>query len=123
MASLLAQRHDRVRMLGRHLLLLSPVVQLGRQTERLQGLRRRLSAWWDLTALRRRERLGGLAGKLESLSPLQILARGYSICFALPGRTILKAAAEAAVDSAVAVRLHQGELTCVVKAIRQMGET
>ena len=123
MASLLAHRRDRVRMLGRHLLLLSPVAQFGRQTERLQGLRRRLSAWWDLTALRRRERLGGLAGKLESLSPLQILARGYSICFALPGRTILKAAAEAAVDSAVAVRLHQGELTCVVKAIRQMGET
>jgi exodeoxyribonuclease VII large subunit len=105
-------------MLGRHLLLLSPVAQLARQAERLEGLRRRLGAWWTLCRTVRGERLARAAATLESLSPLGILGRGYSICFALPGRRVLKAASEAAPGSTVAVRLHRGELECMVREIR-----
>jgi exodeoxyribonuclease VII large subunit len=113
----LAVRRSRVEMLGRHLLLLSPSAQLARQAERLDGLRRRLRAWWALWRTVRGERLARAVAKLESLSPLGILARGYSICFALPGRRVLKTAAEAAPGSTVAVRLHQGELECVVRGV------
>jgi exodeoxyribonuclease VII large subunit len=115
-------RRSRVEMLGRHLLLLSPVTRLARQADRLQDLRRRLEAWWALFRTVRSERLARAAATLESLSPLGILGRGYSICFALPSRRILKATTEVNTGSAVAVRLHQGELECVVQAIHSIEE-
>jgi exodeoxyribonuclease VII large subunit len=118
----MAVRRSRVEMLGRHLLLLSPVAHLARQADRLQGLRRRLGAWWVLFRTVRSERLARAAATLESLSPLGILGRGYSICFALPGRRVLKTAAEASPGSMVAVRLHQGELQCVVQAVQSVEE-
>jgi len=112
-----AVRRGRVEMLGRHLLLLSPAFQLRRQAERLQGLRRRLGAWWTLCRTVRGERLARAVAKLESLSPLGILSRGYSICFALPGRQVVKAAAGITPGAMVAVRLHQGELECMVRGV------
>jgi exodeoxyribonuclease VII large subunit len=116
--ALTAARRERVRMLQRHLALLSPVVRVERQAERLQAERQRLLTWWDRTRMRREERVRVLAGKLDALSPLAILARGYAICFALPERRILKAAAAVEAGARVAVRLHHGELTCLVQAAR-----
>jgi exodeoxyribonuclease VII large subunit len=112
---LMTARRSRVQMLGRHLGVLSPVAQVRRQAERLGGLRQRLVGGWGLARMQRQERLKVLAGKLETLSPLSILARGYSICFSLPGRHVVKAAADAPVGSEVAVRLHRGELHCLVR--------
>jgi exodeoxyribonuclease VII large subunit len=94
---------------------LSPLAHLHRQAEFLRGLTRRLHAWWGLARVQRRERLKVLAEKLGALSPLAILARGYSICWSLPSRHIVKAAAEVQVGSEVAVRLHAGELRCLVQ--------
>jgi exodeoxyribonuclease VII large subunit len=111
----LAVRRARVQMLGRHLGVLSPLAHLRRQAEFLRGLTRRLHAWWGLARVQRRERLKVLAEKLGALSPLAILARGYSICWSLPSRHIVKAAAEVQVGSEVAVRLHAGELRCLVQ--------
>jgi exodeoxyribonuclease VII large subunit len=119
---LIEVRRGRVEMLRRHLTFLSPAAQLARRRERLQGLRQRLTAWWELFRTVRVARLARAASNLESLSPLGILGRGYSICFALPERRILKAAAEVAVGTDVAVRLHRGELRCVVQGIHPSEE-
>ena len=83
----------------------------------MQGLRRRLDAWWALFRTVRGERLARVSGKLESLSPLGILARGYSICFAVPGRRVVKTVAEVTPGATVAVRLQRGELDCVVRGV------
>jgi len=113
--NVLAVRRARVQMLGRHLSVLSPLAHLRRQAEFLRGLTRRLHAWWGLAWVQRRERLKVLAEKLGALSPLAILARGYSICWSLPSRHIVKAAADVQLGSEVAVRLHGGELRCLVQ--------
>jgi exodeoxyribonuclease VII large subunit len=115
-------RRNRVDTLARHLSLVSPLAQLARQVERLHGLHRRLGAWWMLFRTVRAERLARAAGKLESLSPLAVLRRGYSICFALPERTVLKTAADVTPGAPVAVRLDQGELECVVRGISFPGD-
>jgi exodeoxyribonuclease VII large subunit len=108
--------HDRLRMLRRHLGVLNPVAQVARQAERLEGLRRRLQARWELVHLGRREHLARLAGRLDALSPLSILARGYSICFSLPAREVVRDVSGVPVGGRVAVRVHRGEMTCLVQA-------
>ncbi len=115
MENVLAVRRARVQMLGRHLGVLNPAAQLQHQAECLRGLTQRLHGWWGIAHMQRQEQLKLLAGKLGTLSPLAILARGYSICWSLPSRHIVKAAAEVGIGSEVAVRLHRGELRCLVQ--------
>ena len=60
-------------------------------------------------------RLGGQVARLESLSPLAVLARGYAVCWDGPRTRIVRDAASVADGDAVHVTLHQGELQCRVE--------
>jgi exodeoxyribonuclease VII large subunit len=53
-------------------------------------------------------------GKLDSLSPLAVLERGYSISSTLEG-TILKSTEQTSSGQIIRVRLHRGNLMCEVK--------
>ena len=66
-----------------------------------------------------RGRVGGAMGKLESLSPLSILQRGYSITRKIPSLQVLRDAAQAAEGDKVEVRLYQGALVCAVEKIER----
>jgi exodeoxyribonuclease VII large subunit len=61
---------------------------------------------------RERERAAVAAGKLDALSPLAVLARGYAIAFDERGRTI-KRAADVGKGERVRVRVAEGEIDCV----------
>jgi exodeoxyribonuclease VII large subunit len=106
---------QRLTFLGRHLALLNPVEQVRRQRERvavaaetLRGaLRTRLKLWEG--------ELRALVGKLESLSPLAILGRGYSITRLLPDLRVVKDAASVRPGEAVSILLHRGSLACRVE--------
>jgi exodeoxyribonuclease VII large subunit len=62
-----------------------------------------------------KESLNSFAGKLDVLSPLQILARGYSITYKLPENEILKSIAQVTMKDKVKVKLHRGEIICTVE--------
>jgi exodeoxyribonuclease VII large subunit len=59
-------------------------------------------------------RLGSLAARVDTLSPLAVLGRGYAVCWDGDRRRILREAAAVNDGDAVRVTLHRGELRCVV---------
>lgn len=63
-------------------------------------------------------RLASIVGKLNALSPLASLERGYSICYSYEDRRVVKDVAGLAVGDRLDVRLWGGELLCdIIKII------
>jgi exodeoxyribonuclease VII large subunit len=91
---------------------------------RLAAIRGRLqtaAAGLDSAVARRRlrleSRLGSAAARLDSLSPLAVLGRGYAVCWNDDRTRVLRDASQAAPGDAVRVRLDRGELRCDVREI------
>ncbi len=79
--------------------------------ERLAGQIGRLANGW-------RENVSRRAAQLHHLSPLAILARGYSIAQRLPDGAILRSAQTISRGDRIRLVLHEGELEAVVQEIR-----
>jgi len=62
-----------------------------------------------------REKVRGVFGKLDSLSPLSILQRGYSITRKIPTMEILRDAVHVKEGDKVEVRLYRGSLFCGIE--------
>lgn len=132
---------QRLAQAARSLTLLSPARQVERADERLRTLRRRLgysgSAVLErarprvapLTARlrqagpaaieRNRARVRPLAAHLDALSPLRILARGYSVTRRADTGAVVHAAAEVQVRDAIRITLGQGEIRATVDAVEE----
>lgn len=82
---------------------------------RLGGADERLRA----AAVRGRDRADArfrvLAGRLENLSPLAVLARGYAVCWSADRTTIIRDAAQVTPGDHVRVTLGRGDLRCEVQ--------
>ena len=63
---------------------------------------------------RAQSRLASLAGRLENLSPLAVLARGYAVCWNAERTAIVRSASAVAPGDRVRVTLQDGELHCDV---------
>lgn len=113
---LLEQKRLRLKALAQRPVLERPQGRLLQDRQRLDELTRRLSfAAGQFVGSRRRE-LSGLAGRLDALSPLAVLGRGYSITRRASDGRVVKEAQEVAVGEHVIVLLHQGQLTCLVES-------
>ena len=56
-----------------------------------------------------------LAGRLDTLSPLAVLARGYAVCWNADRTAAIRRAASVRPGDVVRVTLHEGELECDVR--------
>lgn len=93
-------------------------VRLRRRLERIKGRLAAATASLEAAMGRRRyhasRRLGEVTGRLESLSPLGVLARGYAVCWTADRKTIIRRASDVEVGADIQVTLHEGELRCSV---------
>ena len=67
---------------------------------------------------RARSQLRDNAGRLDTLSPLAVLGRGYAVCWNADRTVVLRDAAAATPGDRVRVTLHKGELDCEVKTLK-----
>ena len=62
-------------------------------------------------------RLAALGGKLDALSPLKVLSRGYAIPYC--GGKVVKSTKDVSVGGALTVRVRDGTLACTVDGVQQ----
>jgi exodeoxyribonuclease VII large subunit len=63
------------------------------------------------------EKVEGMMGRLNALSPLNVLKRGYSITRTVPELKIVSDSSSLSPDQQVSVRLFQGEILCRVEEV------
>jgi exodeoxyribonuclease VII large subunit len=81
---------------------------------RLEGADGRLLAAAERSRHRAQSRFAATAGRLETLSPLAVLGRGYAVCWNAGRTKIVRSAVSVAPGDRVQVTLHEGEIECDV---------
>src|SRR5207237_3712833 len=69
-----------------------------------------------------RHRVAVLSGRLDALSPLRVMGRGYAAVEKLPEHRVVRAAAEAQPGDRVAIRFHDGTLSTRVESVERSEE-
>jgi len=111
----LTRRKEKRLFLAERLNLQSPFQRIRNMETSLSDARKWLGQNMRHKIQIKKQNLKGILGKLDSLSPLSILQRGYSITRKLPSLKILRDAAEVLVGDKVEVKLHRGTLSCSVE--------
>ena len=94
------------------------MARVARGRHQLTQLSARLTTDMHRELERRRQRVGGVLGRLDSLSPLGVLGRGYSLT-RLAGGEIVKTSRQAPVGTSVDVLLGEGRLGCRVEESKE----
>jgi exodeoxyribonuclease VII large subunit len=95
-----------------------PRRRLAESRTRLTTYDGRLAAAVTRRQTREAARFGALAGRLDTLSPLAVLGRGYAVCWNADRTAIIRSADAVQPGDAVRVTLARGELECEVRRDR-----
>ena len=99
----------------------SPVLRTLDNRRQLTRLQAQLTRGAARELDRSRHRLRAAAGRLDSLSPLAVLARGYSLT-RTPDGAVVRSARQVGAGDDVSVLLHEGSLDCRVTATKERDE-
>ena len=114
MREFLSEQDTRWQQLTQQLRLLHPLNQLERYLARTQELQVQCMHATRHALQQAEQRLQGLAGRLSALSPLAVLARGYSITFGLPGGAVVTDARAVRRGQELETRLAQGTIRSTI---------
>jgi len=106
---------NQVAYLNRSLIVKNPLEPLQQLLRQINELYRRLAQGHRFHFKTKRSQLEKIFGKLDALSPLAILRRGYALCHKVADLTLIKDADQVQVNEKVIVRLNKGNLTCIVE--------
>ena len=96
-------------------------VRLGGVRSRLVAADSRIGAALTRTHHSADARLRSTAARLEALSPLAVLGRGYAVCWNADHTMIIRDASSVAIGERVHVKVERGELDCDVTRSRPGG--
>ncbi|MGH9369527.1 MAG: exodeoxyribonuclease VII large subunit [Thermoanaerobaculia bacterium] len=105
----------RLAAVRRALMGFSRVARLSEKRAQVSHLSHLLEARTRRALERRGERVRAAAAKLDALSPLAVLSRGYAVAWKAGAKRPLLSAAEARAGDRIRVRLHEGELGAIVR--------
>ena len=111
------RRRDRVGSAGQRLALSHPRHSLVERRATLDASILAASASVRRTQQRAKGRFGEVAARIEALSPLGVLARGYSICERAEDGLILRRGSDVRGGDQVRVLLQEGQLVCQVEEV------
>jgi exodeoxyribonuclease VII large subunit len=94
---------------------LSPRLRIERDRQRIDDLSHRVDHAGQSSLILLRERLSGLARRLDGLSPRATLARGYAVVRGQDGQ-VVRRAAQVAAGELITVRVSDGDFTARVGA-------
>lgn len=111
---LVVSHRRRLRYVSESAVLTHPGRPLARHRQRVDELLSR--AGLNMHHRRRscKQMLALLTGKLDSLSPLATLKRGYAVCQKRDGQVITDSS-QAAIGESIDIKLHRGSLQCAVE--------
>ena len=90
-----------------------PSYALQDRRQRLDHMQDRLTSAARMQLEKNGRRFGQLAAKLDALSPLKVLGRGYALAQSTDG-TVLHSSSQVEKGAQIRVRLHEGGLRCTV---------
>jgi len=96
-----------------------PLARISHGAAVLAQLRGRLAASASHRAKASRHRFSAAVGRLQTLSPLSVLGRGYSLTRLLPSGAVVRSAAQARPGDAIEVLLAEGALGARVTDVRE----
>lgn len=111
-----ARQH--LNVLSSHPALQSPLGYLEQKQKTLDLLKNRLVAAQNQNISRKGERYIALTAKLDAMSPLKVLTRGYAMAHKSDG-SVLRSVKETELGERITVRLHDGSLSTTVMDIKE----
>lgn len=100
----------------------SPAVRIAKLKLEIGGSRQRMMHAIEKRFDRGRSSLREAVGKLESLNPLGILRRGYSVTRRLPDRRVITDPDQVRLEQPLEVRVSAGTILCSVKGTERHGK-
>jgi exodeoxyribonuclease VII large subunit len=105
----------RLESIEKNILFRKPTERINQYRQTVDEIKRAIFAASTHLLTLHRKSLQALTGKLDALSPLAILDRGYSICSRLPEGKIVRSVEDISVGDALKILFTDGEATSEVK--------
>jgi len=99
----------------KNILFRKPTERINQYRQAIDEIKRNMLAEISHRVALHKKSLQALTGKLDALSPLAILERGYSICSRLPEGEIVRSVGDIAIGDAVRILFSDGEAVSEVK--------
>lgn len=105
---------ERKRLMLKNIKLKTPLERVHDNSIRLDSYTKALVSGYKMKLMSKKQRLMAAAGKLDAMSPLKVLSRGYAIPKSNEGH-IIRSAKEMNTGDEFILRLNDGEKECIVK--------
>lgn len=93
--------------------------RMRRDEARVESLRQRMLLAGPTLLIRRSEAMRLNAARLDDLSPLKILGRGYAVAFKEDKRTVVRSISQVTMKDSIQVKVADGFIGCTVEEVQE----